>query len=412
MKAIAIFLLGLKAVQAVSISSPSDEAERLPIGARDAGYPGWQYWTPVSRGDSQFNPGAFVSSLDSTSSVLFAVRKDGIVCTTSLNIDTNEYKPWTPTGSNYKFDLNSRITATFNILGRRAELYATAVDGYVWTTYQYPDGSWHVWDPVSTSTRMGTAAPITATWNGNLTTLELITTSTNGTMVPTSRTNLGAWSQWSAIRPDTSVPPGAFITSVGDNTDDGNRRLFVVDKQGSARCCPWSFSYQSWQYCYEFHPRVMRPGALISARDHWMSPLLVTTSSDGYIWTSDRFQHDDWTGIVNSTPVQPGAEATLYVQGDNQFIYGTDKNGLIRFTGRTRDSATSDWVVWSNVMPFNVIPGGAAVNAVRNRGTGNMTAFILTGMATYGETIGSEGRFKLFVLFIETGISILSNSFI
>ncbi|XWW97705.1 hypothetical protein V2A60_005691 [Cordyceps javanica] len=378
MKHSTILTLFLNGLQVLAVAAAGDNTvDSPPVRGRRAGYPGWQDWTSVSPGDFKFNPGAFVSTLEDSTSTLFAVRSDGVVCTTSSDYNTSVYVPWTPTATNYRMDVRSRIAATFNINEWRLELYATAADGFVWTTYRSQDGRWHAWDPVSTSTRMGPAAPITVTWNGNRTTVELMAASQNGTMVTARRTNAGSWTDWQPIRPDTAVPPAAALTVVGDNADDPNRRIYVVDGHGVARCCPWSSPLKSWQFCYQVHPRVMRPGALISARDNWISPLLVTTSSDGFIWTSDRFQHDDWTAVAGSSAIQPGADAALYVAGDNQFLFGTDRTGLIRFTGRTRDSAGSDWVVWSNVNPLSVIPPGAAVNAVRNPNTGRMTALVI-----------------------------------
>ncbi|KAJ6785184.1 hypothetical protein PWT90_01595 [Aphanocladium album] len=355
----------------MAAGSYSNVTDRSSIVAR-----GWGDWTAVSQSDFEFAPGGFVSTMDGSTSMLFAVRSDGIVCTTTLDFNTNEYKPWTPVATNYRIDINSRVAVYENIIDRRIEIFATAVDGFVWTAYRTPDGRWSVWDPVSTATRMGPAAPITVDWSEDKLTVELIAASSNGTMMSTSRIRAGPWSDWRPIRPDVSVPPGAFITTIGGRTDDGYRKIYVVDTEGQARVCGWSFSSKSWQYCSPWFSRRMRPGALIAARDDYPSPLLATTSTDGTIWISDKWRQD-WTAIPNSRPIQPGAEVNMYVYLQNQFVFGTSSRGWVMHSARTRSDPSSDWLGWWDVMAFNGVPAGAAVNTTRERSSENVAIFII-----------------------------------
>lgn len=381
MNTASIILILLQIIQVIAFgASHDDDLDGTPIGGRDVIYQGWrENWTLVGDGSSKFNPGAYVTTVETDGiRTLFAVRIDGMVCWTHFDSSVGQYAPWAPLATNYKMDVRSRISVFWNRFLPGLEVYATAVDGYVWTTRQEYNYTWTDWDPVDTSMKMGPAAPLSVMHDYNTTIIEIVGSARNGSIITTLRSGDGPWTEWAPIRNDVAVPPSGYMNMVGNSLDD-TRFLYIVDWQGQARRCPWVNS--SWQYCIPVHPRRMRPGAYMVTWDYRPTPLLVTTSDDGHAWFSDDLgAGSDWYAVDSSSALAPGAEPAIFVLSHWEWLFGTDRNGVVKYTMRTRDdnyTINTPWPSWSSIPAFDQIPAGAQVNVASDHDTARINCILI-----------------------------------
>lgn len=376
MKIFAALSVCLGLLEVAAAIAPDNEAARTPIGARSDGL-NWQDWTAISVGQYNFAPGSFVSTFDGNQ--LFAIREDGIVCTATVD-KNGVWSRWSEIATNYQMHPKTRISATWNPWARRVELYATAIDGYVWMTLQNPDLSWQPWDPISTATKMGDGAPVTIFWAHNNTVMELFAASENKNIVTCRREYSADFTEWQPIRPDTQVPPGAFITYRDDPSIEGARQLYVIDVNGQAKSCPWDTRTGRWKPCGIIHQTPMRPGALIAMQKYYGNgDLLVTTNGSGFAYSSDKLGGNDWLPVDSRLNAMPGAEIALYVQGKNEFLFVTNQYGKILFTARTRDennTPDTPWFGWTIMKQLDNMVSGGAVNVFPDPNTREMRIYV------------------------------------
>ena len=127
------------------------------------------------------------------------------------------------------------------------DLFITAQDGTVLTTFWKANGSWRAWFPISPSTgRAAPGQPVTAVWS-NPNHLDLFITAQDGTVLTTFWEFVDGWRAWFPISPSTGrAAPGQPLTAVWSNPD--HLDLFITAQDGTVLSTFWEFvdGWRAW----------------------------------------------------------------------------------------------------------------------------------------------------------------------
>jgi hypothetical protein len=96
------------------------------------------------------------------------------------------------------------------------DIFATAVDGTVWSTYWDNNVYWRPWFSISPQQKAEPGAEVSAVWAlySNLH-LDLFMTGTDSVVWSTYWTDKTGWTQWFSISPGTKMSPGQLLQLCG-----------------------------------------------------------------------------------------------------------------------------------------------------------------------------------------------------
>ncbi|WP_141372636.1 hypothetical protein [Cellulomonas cellasea] len=220
----------------------------------------------------------------------------------------------------------------------------------MWTTYYDVSGGWRHWSPIphgDATVKMHPRATITAIAadsEGRQT--FLFTTDTNGVVWSSFATDHGAWTAWSAIRPQEFITgPGAKVATL--SPFEGHIDIFATRADGTV----WSTFRENdvWQPWFPIGSNQFRidPGATITAFSPYEGHVdIFATATDGTVWTAFFDANTgwrDWFGLT-SEPIFKGPVSSLAPYAEHADLFATDITGTVWSTFREGDGQWQRWV--------------------------------------------------------------------
>jgi hypothetical protein len=268
------------------------------------------------------------------------------------------------------------VTALWRPNSQHLDLFATATDGTVWSTWWEAGPGWQPWFAIHPETRVRPGAPVTAVWRSNGTHLDLFATAASGNIGMVWSTWWEAtpgWQPWFTVSdavwsPGVSVEPGAAVTALWSGTDM-HLDLFATANDGSVWSTWWEPT-PGWQKWFSIGlPYKLAPGAPITAL--WSSTGVLEifgTLADGTPVTAWWEPTPGWHSWV-SFPIKLSAGAVLSVSlgsgvGWTLWLIGTSSDGVVWCTTRTDLNPTGLWNAWTAVHPETAMAPGAAIAAL------------------------------------------------
>ncbi|MEJ2853471.1 MULTISPECIES: hypothetical protein [unclassified Saccharothrix] len=314
---------------------------------------------------------AGVRSVVTTSdgSQLFGVGADGHVVSTfwSGSITTNGgWHEWFSIPTGYADGVAAaNASVTFTKINGRMQLFTTAPNGYVISTFWDPaiptNGGWREWFAIPTGYGDGrSAGVVTATTiNGQP---QLFTTAPDGQVISTfwsgSITSNGGWHSWFAIPTGYANGKTATNATVTATTINGQPQLFTTAPDGQVISTFWSGSITTnggWREWFGI-PTGYANGkgsanAVVTATTINGQPQLFTTAPDGQVistfWSGSIPTNGGWrewfaipTGYANGKAGANSAVTATVINGQPQ-LFTTTADGRVVST------------FWSGTIPTN-----------------------------------------------------------
>lgn len=294
------------------------------------------------------------------------------------------WQPWFNPGNavwaqNVSVMPGAKVTALWRPGSKHLDLFATATNGDVWSTWWENDPGWQEWFLVHPQTRLQRGAPVTAVWRPNSNHLDLFATGASGPIGMVWSTwwepDKG-WQPWFTVSnavwaPNVSVKPGAEVAALW--TAGGNHLdLFATANDGSAWSTWWDTN-NGWQNWFAIDPATrLAPGAPITAL--WSSAEtleLFATSGDGTVlgthWDAAHAWRA-WSAVMgNSVKLQPAAAVTVVrgpQLGYTLQAFGTAADGVVWNNSRPGIYPEAQWQSWIPVHPETAMLPGATVAAL------------------------------------------------
>ena len=140
------------------------------------------------------------------------------------------------------------------------DLFATAGDGSVWSTWWDSNSGWQSWFAIPNHAPVAApGSPIAALWS-SASILELFTTAADGHVITAHWQQQSGWSGWSSLDPSVKLTPAAAVTATS-TPNQAQLQIFGTDTSGHVSSNtrdlfnPASF-WQGWQ--------AIRPGPTLS----------------------------------------------------------------------------------------------------------------------------------------------------
>ena len=274
---------------------------------------------------------------------LFVTATDGAVGSTFFEPDGG-WRNWFLIHSEVRMQPGATVTALQPFEGH-IDLFVTGTDGAVWSTFFEPDGGWRNWFLIHSEVRMQPGATVTALqpFEGHI---DLFVTGTDGAVWSTFFEPDGGWRNWFPIHSEIRMQPGATVTVV--QPFEGHIDLFVTGTDGAV----WSTFFESdggWRNWFPIHSEIrMQPGATVTVVQPFEGHIdLFVTGTDGAVW-STFFESDggwrNWFLIHSEVRMQPGATVTALQPFEGHidlFVTGTD--GAVWSTFFEPDGGWRNW---------------------------------------------------------------------
>jgi hypothetical protein len=237
---------------------------------------GWQPWVPIHRGTKAFPRGAVTAVWQEggdTHLDLFTTGLDGTVLTTFWTRDKG-WEPWAPVQGRTKVAQGATITAVWRPGPPHLDLFASAADESVQSTYWEPGIGWHSWFPVGKEAGVATAgAAVAAVWR-TPEHLDLLTigrrreiprpesTVRSATWQPAS-----GWQPWYDVHPGETVRPpvgGKATITAGRSGDMRFTDALMVTRDGNMATM-YIEDGTDWHEWYVVPEPWLHPGAPVAA---------------------------------------------------------------------------------------------------------------------------------------------------
>ncbi len=291
-------------------------------------FPFWRLWFPVSPG-APLQVGGSVSALVPRKDHidLFATAPDGSVWSTWWEPQPN-WQRWFPIHPETKL----RPGATVTPLTPRKDhidLFAAAADGTVWSTWWEPGPGWQGWFPIHAETKIASGATVTALVP-RPNHIDLFATAADGTVLSTWWEAQPGWQRWFPINAETKLAPGATVTALVPRKDHID--LFATAADGSVWSTWWE-PQPGWQPWFAIHPETrLAAGATVAAlvprKDHID---LFATGADGVVrstWWEPQPGWQRWFAIDPDITFPPGKNVTaLLPRADHIDLFLTGNDG-------------------------------------------------------------------------------------
>ncbi len=323
----------------------------------------WLFSIPV---DVVMYPGATITVAQRGDNIrLFATGLDGAVWT-NWSDSTTPWQTWSLVRPEIKMHPGGTVTAIWDASGNeKLELFCTGTDGAVWTISWEMATNWHTWTLINPKIKMFSGASVTAIWN-NHAELELFVTGTDGAIWTIKRESGFDWPVWTLINPKHKMKPGGEITALYSNATHID--LFATGKDGAL----WTMYRESgadWQSWILVHPEIkMQPGAPVTAlwRDSGHLDLFAT-GMDGAVWSiwwEPNLHWDTWKLIHPNIKMGKGETVAAVWQPLGPahldiFVTGTDGAVWTTFT-----ESGQAWKDWQLINPAIKMQPGATISAV------------------------------------------------
>ncbi|MEJ2853472.1 MULTISPECIES: hypothetical protein [unclassified Saccharothrix] len=327
----------------------------------------------------------------SDGSQLFGVGPDGHVVSTfwSGSISTNGgWHDWFTIPTGYADGVAApNASVTFTKINGRMQLFTTASNGYVISTFWDPsiptNGGWHEWFAIPTGYGDGkSSGVVTATTiNGQP---QLFTTAPDGHVISTfwsgAITSNGGWHSWFAIPTGFANGKTATNATVTATTINGQPQLFTTAPDGQVMSTFWSGSITTnggWREWFAiptgFANGKASGNAVVTATTINGQPQLFTTAPDGQVmstfWSGSIPTNGGWrewfaipTGYANGKAGAKGAVTMTTINGQPQ-LFTTAPDGQVMSTFWSGSIPTNGgWREWFAV-PTGYNNGQAATSA-------------------------------------------------
>lgn len=359
-----------------------DDRHTESTDGTDARQGGWDRWTPAGAEPAQTLPGAPVTALwrpGGRAFELFMTTTDGTPATTSRTEDL-PWESWSKAGHG-TLAPGAAISAVWRgATGRHLDLFATAADGTVLTTFREPHVDWQEWVPVQAETKSVPGSTVTAVWReGGDTHLDLFTTAIDGTVQTTWWEAGPGWQPWFPVEERTKMVPGSTITALwrpaGRHLD-----LFATAADGTVQTTWWEVGpgWQPW-FAVDKRPGVAGAGAAVAAVWRGWAPdhldLLTigpdTVRQKGIVRSAawePATEWQEWYAVIPDTSrAALGCHPTITAgpTGDGRYTvaWTTGADGTVQAIDI---SAGNDWSNWIDVrLDTGMYPGAAVAQLWR-----------------------------------------------
>ena len=294
---------------------------------------------------------------------LFMTAQNGTIVSTFWEGNTwckwRGWRGWFPikpsTGPQNDLKMTARgqpITAVWSN-PNHLDLFMTDKDGVVKSTFWELNEGWRDWFSIKPATAIAEQGqPITAVWS-NPHHLDLFMTARDGRVLSTFWEDNGGWRDWFAIRPSTgAAAPGQLITAVWSNPN--HLDLFMTDKNGIVKTTYWE-ARSGWRNWFAISASTGRAMLRQPITAVWSNPNhldIFMTDKDGTVrstfWESQGGWRE-WFVISSATRItMPGQPITAVWSNPNHLdIFMTDKDGTVRSTFWESQGGWREWFVIS-----------------------------------------------------------------
>lgn len=248
---------------------------------------------------------------------LFAIANDGTVWSTWWE-PTPGWQKWFAIYPNIHMAPGASITAVWRPNATHLDLFVSGSSGalgLVWSTWWEPNHGWQPWFNVNDAVwalmiSIKAGAKVTALWSNN-NHLDLFATANDGSVWSTWWESSPGWQKWFAIDPQVKCAPGAPVSAIWSAS--GVLELFTTLADGTVVTNSWNSSgWKSWTSIQA--STKLAPGAVVSVQQNVENQLeLFGTDSNGTVWTSSRNGYATnspwlaWWAIQPGPAIEPGA---------------------------------------------------------------------------------------------------------
>ncbi|MFD0689726.1 eCIS core domain-containing protein [Actinomadura fibrosa] len=339
--------------------------------------PGWRPWSEAGRTPAPaIQPGAAITALWRARRErldLFTTAPSGAVLTCSWD-EESDWTPWETVGTTTVFP-GATVSAVWRgDRGDHLDLFATAENGAVLSTYWEPGIGWQPWFTVQDFTKAFPGATVTAVWReGGDTHLDLFTTAIDGAVASTYWDIESGWTPWFVVN-NGLVTPGAPITALWRRPE--HLDLFASVYDGSVLSTYWEpgVGWQPW-FVVGKQPGVAVPGAAVAGVWRTDEQLDLLTVGKDATRPNGTVRSATWQAGTGWQPwyaVQPdtgraylgrNATVTAVRSGGNDFTdaFVLSPDGIVQATYR---GTKTDWVPWYGIHPETKMHPGAAITAL------------------------------------------------
>lgn len=376
-------------------ASPAVDAHALQ--ARDPGGTGGLYrpspfigkWTTWRQIDSGITPNlklhpkckiAASWSHNFTNADLYATDATGAVYTAAFSNTGGDWRGWWPIHAETKFAVGSSVTALWQGDSTRVNLFATAADGAVWSTYSDGGSSagFVPWFPVHSEVKFGAGAPVTALARdeGHM---DLFVSDASGAIWSTywDATEGGGWHNWFLIDAGRRMGEVATIGAVW--LDSSRIDLFAKDSYGTLW---WSFfkydgqGWRPWSSPFESSPAMMHGAFPVTVwyREGELNVLCV--DRNGKI--RESYYISKWSGWLD--PFTAGYDSPTFVEGSGLSLATTvgsagrswagfmvdDQANIVRLSSGAWQTGEW-WNGWFLVPKLDHLVAGQYISAIQSK---------------------------------------------
>lgn len=262
------------------------------------------------------------------------------------------------------------VTALWQIARKHLDLFMTDSSGIIWSTWWEAGPGWQYWNPIHPEQKSAPGAKVNAAWapyDSNH--LDLIMTSSDGTVFSCYwDINLG-WLKWSPISPSQRMNPGAPVTMIWAPYSQSHLDLFGTGGDGSVWGAYWDKTIGWTKWSAIENQQKLYPGTEISAIWNKIKPYnlnLFATASDGTVYNSFWGESTGWHGWVAIHAEQkfkPGAKVTALLAAYDEThidLFVTDALGIVWSTYRTE----GPWNKWTSIYGPRRFAPGTTISAI------------------------------------------------
>ena len=273
----------------------------------------------------------------------------------------------------------SEVCAVWRPQGdRHLDLFATAHDGTVWSTWWEQGPGWQTWFPIHAETHMAPGAKVTAAWRPNGAHLDLFVSSASGALGVVWSTwwepDQG-WQPWFTVSdavwsPNVSVHPGSHVTALWRPTG-AHLDLFAAANDGSVWSTWWE-NDPGWSQWFAIDVKThLAAGSPVTAV--WSSATVLEifgSLEDGTAvtawWEAVPGWHT-WVPIDPAVTLQPGAAITAMTAMEIDravLLFAAAADGVVWSTARGGLDPKTSWDGWQAIRPAPPILSGATICAI------------------------------------------------